>query len=176
MQTYFVQSNEALDKEIRESCFTAFEPDVISAPSFKEDREVATLLKNGIAYEEGHFYAPLPWRSDVKLPCNSRFMASKRLSCLQKRLQRNGELMGKYKETIEGYIESEYAERVPLDEIAMDDSAWYLSHHPVYNPKKRYKVRIVFNCAAKHQGTCLSDALKQGPDLVNGLVGVLSRF
>ena len=176
MQTYFVQSDEALDHEIRKSWFTEFEPDVINAPSSKEDREVATLLKNGVTHENGHFCAPLPWRSDVKLPRNSRFMASKRLSCLQKRLQRDSQLMAKYKETIEGYIESGYAERVPIDEIAMDDSAWYLPHHPVYNPKKRDKVRIVFDCAAKHYGICLNDALKQGPDLVNGLVGVLSRF
>ena len=68
MQTYFVQSDEALDHEIRKSWFTEFEPDVINAPSSKEDREVATLLKNGVTHENGHFYAPLPWRSDVKQP------------------------------------------------------------------------------------------------------------
>ena len=142
VQTYFVRSDEALDHEIRK--FTEFEQDVISALSSKENREVVTLLKNGVTHENGHFYAPLPWRSDVKLPRNSRFMASKRLSCLQKRLQRDSQLMAKYKETIEGYIESGCAERVPLNEIAMDDSAWYLPHHPVYNPKKRDKVRILF--------------------------------
>ena len=39
---------------------------MINAPSSKEDGEVATLLKNGVTHENGHFYAPLPWRSDVK--------------------------------------------------------------------------------------------------------------
>ena len=153
-----------------------FEPDVISASSFKENREVANLLKNSVTHENGHFHAPLQWRSDVTLSCNSHFMASKCFSCLQKRLQRNSQLMAKYKETIEGYIESGYSERIPLDEIAMDDSAWYLPHHPVYNSKKRDKVMIVFDCAAKHYGTCSNDALKQGTDLVNGLIGVSSRF
>ena len=115
MQTYFVQSDEAFDHEIKKSWFIKFEPDVISASSSKKDQEVAALLKNGVTHENGHFYAPLPWRSDVKLSCNSRFMASKRLSRPQKRLQRDSQLMSKYKEMIKVYIESGYAERVPLD-------------------------------------------------------------
>ena len=58
----------------------------------------------------------------------------------------------------------------------MDDSAWYLPHHPVHSPKKQDEVRIMFDCAAKHYRTCLNDVLKQGPDLVNALVKVLSHF
>lgn len=53
---------------------------------------------------------------------------------------------------------------------------WYLPHHPVYNPHKPDKVRVVFDCAANHHGISLNGALLQGPDLVNSLVGVLTRF
>ena len=53
-------------------------------------------------------------------------------------------------------------------------SVWYLPHHPVLNANKPGKVCIVFNCAAKHQGTSLNDQPLQGPDLTNNLVGILT--
>ena len=51
-----------------------------------------------------------------------------------------------------------------------------MPHHPVFNPLKPEMLRIVFDCAAKHMGVYLNDVLLQGPDLLNGLVGVLARF
>ena len=56
------------------------------------------------------------------------------------------------------------------------ESEWYLPHFPFFNPHKPEKLRIVFDCAAKSMGVSLNDALSQGPDLMNSLVGVLTRF
>ena len=55
-------------------------------------------------------------------------------------------------------------------------AVWYLPHHPVLNANKSGKVCVVFDCAAKHQGTSLNAQLLQGPDLTNNLVGILTRF
>ena len=49
-------------------------------------------------------------------------------------------------------------------------------HHGVYHPKKSEKIRVVFDCSAKFEGTSLNDQLMQGPDLTNSLVGVLTQF
>ena len=51
-----------------------------------------------------------------------------------------------------------------------------MPHHPVFNPHKPNKLRIVFDCAAKLMEVFLNDVLLQGPDLLNSLVGVLTRF
>ena len=72
-------------------------------------------------------------------------------------------------------LEKGYASKVEGEELERNDgTVWYLPHHAV--TKKAGKIRIVFDCAARHRGTSLNDQVMQGPDLTNKLVGVLSRF
>ena len=72
-------------------------------------------------------------------------------------------------------LDREYAEQVP-EKPSEQPLTWYLPHQPVFNPKKPTKTRIVFDCSAKCKDISLNDALLQGPDLTNTLVGVLLRF
>ena len=53
---------------------------------------------------------------------------------------------------------------------------WYLPHHPVINPLKPEKLRIVYECAAEFQGTSLNSQLLKGPDHTNKLVGIRLCF
>ena len=73
------------------------------------------------------------------------------------------------------YIERGYAEPV-LESTGAGGRRWFLPHHPVMNPNKPDKVRIVFDCASHCCGVSLNDLLMQGPQLMNNLVGVLTRF
>ena len=77
---------------------------------------------------------------------------------------------------MQGYIEKGYAEPVPKDSRKENSREWFLPHFPLLNPEKPDKLRIVFNCAARHMETSLNDVLLQGPGLVNCLTCVLSRF
>ena len=52
----------------------------------------------------------------------------------------------------------------------------HVSYNGVYHPKKLEKIRVVFDCSAKCQGTSLNDHLLQGLDLTKGLIGHLIRF
>ena len=73
-------------------------------------------------------------------------------------------------------LSKDYARKVNSQDSGPLGTRWYLPHHPVFNPQKPGKVRVVFDCSAKHHGTSLNDQLLQGPDLTNSLVSVLSRF
>ena len=52
----------------------------------------------------------------------------------------------------------------------------YLPHHPLFNPKKPDKIRVVFDAVAKNKGQSLNSSLCIGPDLLNSLIVVLLRF
>ena len=53
----------------------------------------------------------------------------------------------------------------------------YIPHHAVLRPdKKSTPVRIVFNSSSAFQGHALNDYWKKGPDLLNGIFGVVLRF
>ena len=143
-----------------------------------EDKRALEVLETSAKKVGGHYQLPLPWKP--RPPClpNNRFVAEKRLRHLKGRLQNDRELFAKYKATIEDYLCKGYAREVPGEELDKHaaGTVWYLPHHPVVHPRKPGKVRVVFDCAAKYQGTCLNDHLMQGPDLTNNLVGVLARF
>ncbi|CAM1307174.1 Uncharacterised protein r2_g1709 [Pycnogonum litorale] len=72
------------------------------------------------------------------------------------------------------HIKNLFARKV--NEKDDEHDVWYIHHHPVINVNKPNKVRIVFDCSAKHESVSLNDMLYQGPDLANELIGVLIRF
>ena len=126
---------------------------------------------------DGHYQVALPWRYDPPYLPNNKIVAERRGLLLKKRLLRNKDLCEKYKKTMTDYIEKGHAERVPKEELKVKDRpVWYLPHHPVTHPLKPDKVRVVYDCAVKYEGTSLNQQLLQGPDQTNQLVGVLSRF
>lgn len=58
------------------------------------------------------------------------------------------------------YIIKGDAYRLTPEEAAQTSSiTWYLPHHPVVNPHKPGKLRIVFDAAAEFEGTSLNKTL-----------------
>jgi hypothetical protein len=53
---------------------------------------------------------------------------------------------------------------------------WYNPHHPVFNPNKPGKCRVVFDLSAKYHGVCLNNTLLKGPYLLINLIVILLRF
>ena len=116
----------------------------------------------------------IPFKDRTASLPNNRNVAETRLESLKRRLLRDDSLHERYSQGIADLLAKGYAE--PVDDGGTPSRVWYLPHYPVFGSAKPGKVRVVFNCSAKRQGTSLNDQVLQGPDLINGLLGVLLRF
>lgn len=83
----------------------------------------------------------------------------------------------KYRAVIEEYVNKRYARKLAHKEAATRSKiTWLLPHHPVFNVNKPNKCCVVFDAAAKSDGTSLNDQLYQGTYLANSLTGAFIRF
>ena len=176
----FISTDYQLDEALER--FWKIEDNVISGAKKElsvDDKRALQIIDETTRFVNGHYEVGLPWKdADPKLPDN-RNMAERRLEMLKRRLLKpeNNDLALKYRETMQGYIDKGYARKLTDDEVEVEGPVlWYLPHHPVTNPNKPGKVRIVFDAAAEFEGASLNKALLQGPDSTNSLIGVLLRF
>ncbi|KAK3747784.1 hypothetical protein QZH41_013322, partial [Actinostola sp. cb2023] len=143
----------------------------------QEDIKALNSMKDSAKIVEGHYEIALPWRSFPPDLPNNKIAAERRLELLKKRLTKDEVLHANYTKFMEDLVNKGYAQKLPNENVYGDvTSGWYLPHHPVTNPRKPEKTRVVFDCAANYGGTSLNKKLVQGPDLTNSLVGVLTRF
>ncbi|XP_061563140.1 uncharacterized protein LOC133418464 [Cololabis saira] len=116
---------------------------------------------------------PLPFRERPQLP-NNKHLATVRLRHLKGKMDKNPKYKKDYVQFMVNVFKDGDAEEVHA--TPKDGNTWYIPHHGVYHPRKPEKIRVVFDCSAKYEGTSLNDHLLTGPDLTNTLTGVLCRF
>ena len=142
-----------------------------------DDERVINLWSSTIRVVAGHYQLPIPFRKERPNLPDNRSMAVRRLGGLRRRLLKNSDLHDRYKREIQLLLDKGYAEVIPTAELESNsDYTWYLPHHPVLNPNKPDKLRIVLDCAATHDSMSLNSQVLQGPDLTNKLLGILLRF
>ena len=144
----------------------------------QEDVRFLEIMRNNICQnEEGFYEMPLPFKGErPNLPDNFQ-MAKRRLEQLKGRMKLDIPFASDYQQFVNKMILEGDAELVPekdTDTLNGQDK-WIIPHHGVYH-KRKNKLRVVFDCAARFKGTCLNDHLLQGPDLTNTLLGCLLRF
>ncbi|XP_053733154.1 uncharacterized protein LOC128765925 isoform X2 [Synchiropus splendidus] len=106
--------------------------------------------------DQGHYEMPLPFKERPHLP-NNRQLAVVRLGHLKKKLLRDE----MYKEHYVKFM-SEVIDRGDAEEVhqgGKEGERWYIPHHGVYHAKKPSKLRVVFDCSARYQGTSLNEHL-----------------
>ena len=142
-----------------------------------EDNLFLQLVSSTVKRSEGHYEIGLPFKtSSLRLP-NNKKQAQHCALQIQRKLERNLQLHKDYTKFMEDLIDQGYARKVPQEQLNRDDGRlWNIPHHTVYHPHKPDKVRVVFDCSCRFQGTSLNDKLLSGPNLTSTLVGVLLRF
>ena len=128
--------------------------------SFRKDRKGFEIMEQSLKVIEGHFQLPLLWNHEnTRLPDN-RFMVHKRLNSLKRRLKKDAGLKAAYTEMMQEYIERGFAKRVE-EKNAKPGHFWFLLYYPMIYSNRPNKLRIVFDCASKHLGVSLNEALMQ---------------
>ena len=136
-----------------------------------EDRYVVSFWDKYSRFVDGHWQVPIPWKqNDFILPTNYN-QAKARLLSLRSSLERKSQFH-QYDLEVKKLLDCKYAEYAP-DDIT-HSKTWYIPHHSV--PKKKNKLRLVFDCACRYKGVSLNSEVLQGPDYINKLHFVLLRF
>lgn len=143
-----------------------------------EDRRFREILTKGLHKNaDGNWEAPLPFKTDDVLLPDSKGHCLRRLLSLKRKLLNDNKLKDDYLAFMKKTLDNGHASRVPVDQLrTAKGKAWYLPHFHVYHPRKPDQIRVVFDCSAVYENESLNKHLLQGPDQLNSLIGVLTRF
>ena len=143
----------------------------------REDERAEKIMEETTKLVDGRYETGLIWRKEgVQLP-NNRAMAVQRLQGLERALLRQPVKATRYQAIIQSYLDLGFARKLTSEELVQyHPRRWFLPHHPVSNPNKPGKLRLVFDAAASFRGTSLNSELLSGPDMLLSLPGVLLRF
>ena len=136
----------------------------------RTDTIASQLVEPCIKVKDDRFEIPVPVVQKATLPNNFE-LAHERLSALRKKALRQPDLKEFLVESMAEMQSNNYIERVP-DADCANDQKWYLPYFVTSQVKKR----IVYDGKAKFKGTCVNDIIMPGPDLLNPLLHVLTRF
>ena len=124
----------------------------------QEDKKFLKIVSEGIQRtDDGHYEIPLPFRScDIRFPGNKE-QVLQRAYWLKRKLKKNSAFYEDYVKFKADIITKGYAGKVPPDRLnSVTNNVWYIPHHGVYHSRKPEKIRVVFDCSARFNGTSLN--------------------
>ena len=119
---------------------------------------------------------PLPFKEAEPTFPNNRMIALKRTESALQTLRKKPEFFQKTLDKFSLNVNREvprFEQVPPKHRFAKDGHAYYI---PQFSVEQKGKARIVFDSAAKKEGVCINNVLRQGPDCNNALRGVIHRF
>lgn len=142
----------------------------------KDDERALSILKSTTSICDGRFQCGLLWKNDVQIFPNTYSSALRRLQLIERKFNLNKKFEIDYRSKMNHILNEGYARRLtPQEEKIISPKTFFLPHFAVSNPKKD-SLRLVFDAAAKVQGTSLNDFLLPGPDLNQSLLAVMFKF
>ncbi len=173
-----IETDIKLEKDIQQYFSHDFSDNEseIMGPSIEDlcwEQKVRSSLKQR---SDSCFELCLPFRENDVLFPNNYSQIYRRLNGLKRRLINDEKFYEDYTDFMKTMLDRKFIEQVPDEELyKKPGKLFFISHHGVYH-KMKQKIRVVFDCSARFDGTSLNDKLMQGPDLTNNLLGVLLRF
>ncbi|XP_055623726.1 uncharacterized protein LOC129767128 [Toxorhynchites rutilus septentrionalis] len=154
------------------------ESSIQHSPESEEDKRAMEILQNTTRRVDSRLETGLIWRYNEPCFPNSYPMAVRRMEALERKLAKDPELDEKVRLQIAEYLEKGYAYRITPAEMESTDPrrVWYLPLGVVRNPKKPGKIRLIWDAAARVNGTSFNDMVLKGPDMMTALTTVLLRF
>jgi len=150
----FVQSDVKLERQIERFWRLDTVADAVDVETQMSvnDRKALSIWRDSIRHcDNGHYEVAIPFKRYPPDLVDNIEVAKLCLRALKARLTRDTDLRAMYNESMQDLFENDYAEKVPQEEIS-STPVWYLPHHAVVNPSKPGKVRVIFDCSAKHCG------------------------
>ncbi|XP_054611256.1 uncharacterized protein LOC129169152 [Dunckerocampus dactyliophorus] len=152
--------------------------------TISEERELEQI-KSGLTYisgdrhsEKPHWHAKYPWVQDpATLPNNRRAVEAAFLRT-ERQLAKEPRWKAAYRAQVHEMVERNAAVKLSKEELASwSGPVWYISHLIAPNPRSvTTPVRLVWNSSQKFRGQSLNDLLMKGPDVLNDIRAVLTRF
>ncbi|XP_011882321.1 PREDICTED: uncharacterized protein LOC105570019, partial [Vollenhovia emeryi] len=166
---YFTNLESQLNK------FWTIEEIATDKPKSNEEIAMEAHFRNTVRRDStGRYVVRLPFRETNQRLGESRNIALKRLTSLERKLNANAILRNEYTQVLEEYLRLGHMSVV---EISSDDG-FYMPHHAVIKESSNTtKVRVVFDASAKtSSGVALNDILMVGPTIQDKLFSHVIRF
>ncbi|XP_028413778.1 uncharacterized protein LOC114536622 [Dendronephthya gigantea] len=144
----------------------------------QSERQEKRLIEESAHKVGNQWMIPYPWKKDPRNLPDNRDQAMKRLDSTERRLLKNPTQAAAYNDKMAEMEKMSFSRKLTEAEVKDHKGpVHYISHHAVLKPESTSTpVRIVFNSSATYQGHKLNDYWQKGPDLLNGLFGVILRF
>ena len=142
-----------------------------------EDEKVRALWDATCSRDGDSYVLPIPVKEKAYFP-NNRPMALMRLISLKSKLDRTGGFE-EYDKVLQSWIDAGHLKYVPEDELHTHGPVNYVPHYPVVRPAtelKPKKTRPVLDAKAKYKGVSINTECMQGPNYLNKIFDVLTRF
>ena len=149
----------------------------------KENKDAIKQLSESIYFDSkiNKYVVALPWKNGRENAAkilnskNSKAMASKRLTNMIPRLNRDEERRTRVFKEMEKFVDTGVAIQIDPDndDINPENPQWYL---PIHIVEKRGKTRPCHDARASAGGVCLNEMLLGGPNIMNSLPEVLLNF
>ena len=143
----------------------------------QQDVEALRILHESRRKVGGHYEISVLWKPGEPDFVSNYPMALRRLESLERSYHfKDPVLRAAFWQHIKEWIEKGYFVKVPPELMRIEQEQIYPVFPVVRQDKTTTKIRPVLDGAAKFQGKCINDAVYKGPNVINNLPSVLTRF